>query len=373
MAKKKPTMMDFVRAVIADLGGKGPHKHREKRSRKRYQHLQQTDASLLYSPTREEKIGERFPAYMRNVSRGGVGLLCRTPFRKGEVVGVLLPLTQGAQRIWGKVIRSEEHCSLAGTKMLALNDVGLQFCTDYENHFVEALQKANRETQVRVVELLTDPIDPCAEAVLLQLADVREDELRCEAVFRLGTVGTEKSVEPMLALLRCENLLRLPAHDPLCPLLREAGLVRKPSRLPMEGSRYVVLEVGGGPVVVLIRPQHGAELVAECPDMTRTRVTGTTRKDILTRMEARLIREAEERPAGSDAPVGAYVFVAELAAASLRKITDLDLPLSASAAINTRQAQQQAWNKRARAWLEAQRTAEPAENGGTGAEEEPGS
>jgi len=358
MAKKRPGMMAFVRAAAAELSRKARLAPHERRARARYGIILETDVAVLVAAVPRQQVGGRSPAYIRNVSRTGVGLLCQASFAKGEVIGVRLTSSLGLRRVWATVVRCDERCSFVEGKMLPLNDVGAAFCQDYKPLFVKGLRTGDRATQGRLTALLTELKDPLAEDILLGFVDAKDCRLRGEVIHALGEVGAEASARAILPLLASDALWRVPADDPLHPVLAPAGLLRDPSRLPREGPGHVVLDMSGEVTVITIAQEPDGRFVATCTGPGARHAEGTTRAEALNVLRDKILRRRPTHD-GRIGSAGAadYVFARELAADALRKITGLDLPSGAGAAPERVGSQRQAWSQQVRAWLKGHRAA----------------
>ncbi len=355
MVKNKLGMMAFVRAMIEEINRRRQSPIHERRIHERYEMLQETEISILFSTEPAQQVGEMISSYVHNISRTGMGLLCHKQLAKGDVIGVRLQLSDKSRCVWATVIRTESHSTYVSSKMLRMNDIGAKFNMDYMKYFTEGLRSSDRKHRYRIQNILTESEDPIAESIFAELVDTAGDEVRCEAVFGLSKTGTEASIDPLLKLLGLNELLEIKPVNPLHEILAEADLLRDQPQMPtmaMDDDR-IVIEKNGQSYEVLVQQQPQGKYTAVCPDVPNTHVTAQTRGVALKRVRELLTNIYREQPPRTLTTVLHHVFIADLAAYALRNITGLDLPFDATATPEVRKNQQDDLVKETMAWQQA--------------------
>jgi HEAT repeat protein len=353
MAKQPTDMMQFVRATVEDLKKRRRVPTQEKRAHNRYDIWQETKVVVLHPTTTGRQVGDAFVAYLRNVSRSGMGFLCAQPFARDEVVGLRLQTAAQTRWVWASVMRCDEHTSLVETRMMRLCDVGARFCADYQQHLTDGLTARNRMERHRFGRLLAECADAESEQILIGLLGAKSPEVRCEAHLGLSQIGGEDAVRRLVGLLGRGEMLEISAGHPWRPVLVKARLLHNEQNLPQDGDTRLTVEVDGVIVGVAVRREAEDRYLAWSLNPQAMQASAASREEAVERIRLRLAAHSAKDRDAEPGPEARHVFVSELAAFAISQITQTGLPLDATADSDQRAIQRQAYMRHCRQWVKA--------------------
>ncbi len=363
MERKKAGMMDFVRVIIDRLRQNQHVPEHERRIHKRFELMKETDMVVLFTSGSHLQIGDVFPAYLRNISRSGVALLCQIQLNRDDLIGVRMKISGKSRCVWTRVRRIGQHSPSVSTKIVRMIDLGAEFYTDYRQHFADGLRSPDSQHRNRIHEILVQSGDPIAESLFAELVDTAGDEVRCEAILGLSKTGTADSAKLLLKLLGLNELLEIQPSDPMYATLAEADMLREQQQLPNVLQDVEKITVDGQSFDMIIQNQPKGKFTAICPDVPNARSTAHSRKVAMAQMRS-LLKKILDRSNSSATVALRHVFIADLAAYALRNITGLDLPLDMTAPQDIRSEQKEDWIRETTLWQQTSQETEPNEEDG---------